>query len=205
MKIIDVIAQVFSTLFSPLLIPTYCVIFALCDTYLYSIPNETKWNSIMIVFAITAAVPLIGIYLLTRFRIVDDPGLNRREERLYPYILTFLCYLGTALYMKNVHAPAWLSLFMLGGAAANLINFLVNFKWKISSHGAAMGGLIAVILYIAYKGYNVWPIEIWLFIAILLTGIVCTSRLILRRHTLMQITAGVACGFACVYLAMLMS
>ncbi len=41
----------------------------------------------------------------------------------------------------------------------------------------------------------------WEFMAgIVLAGCVCTSRLILQRHTLMQVAAGFLNGFVCVFL-----
>ena len=205
MKIFDSIAHFISFIFSPLLIPTYCMAIALSITYLYSVPTSTKWHAILTIFAITTAIPLIAIYILYRLKVVTDPGLNKQNERIIPYIITFLCYLGAALYIFTIHGPHWLIAFILGGAVANVVNFGVNYKWKISGHGAAMGGALALIFYISYSGINVWPALPWLYGTLLATGLTGWARLFLKRHTLPQVMTGILNGFTCVYIAMIIS
>ena len=80
---------------------------------------------------------------------------------------------------------------------------VVNFKWKISGHGAAIGGMLAFLVFLAYNGLNAWPMDGWIFGAILATGITGTSRLILERHTLLQVAAGTVNGAVCVWLALM--
>jgi membrane-associated phospholipid phosphatase len=71
----------------------------------------------------------------------------------------------------------------------------INLWWKVSTHSAGSGGVIgAIIAYAAIFGFNpIW----WLSLAILVSGCVMTSRMILRQHTLWQVLGGTLIGIVC--------
>lgn len=102
--------------------------------------------------------------------------------------------------MMRVNAPMWLTMFLVGGAVAAIIALLINKWWKISAHMAAAGGVVALAFRIASNHINVVPMDSVIYTTIILAGILGTSRLILERHTLGQVLAGTATGFASVYL-----
>lgn len=131
---------------------------------------------------------------------LTDPGVNVRTERSLPYALTILCYVGCCFFLYRAGAPSWLTMFYAGGGAAALINAVVNLKWKISAHAAAMGGLVAMLFRIAAMHQSVVDLNIWISAVVVLAGAVMTARVYLQRHTLMQVLAGCANGFLCVWL-----
>ncbi|MDE6268693.1 MAG: phosphatase PAP2 family protein [Muribaculaceae bacterium] len=205
MQTVKTAARIISAIFSPLLAPTYGAALALWVTFLYAVPLSSRINVLVVTFAITTMIPVIGIYVMLRLGLVTDSGLNKQKERLWPYVLTLLCYIATAIYYSSVKAPGWMCGYLIGGAAAALLSMLINFKWKISGHGAAMGGIVALAFFIDYYGLAAWNATPWFIASILCAGLVGTSRLILDRHTLMQVAAGIANGFACVYICLLLS
>ncbi|MDE6544105.1 MAG: hypothetical protein K2J97_05010 [Muribaculaceae bacterium] len=205
MNALQYISRLISAIFSPIIVPTYAVALGIELTYLYTLPSGTVLPVLGWTLFFTAILPLIGIFLMMKLGIVTDSGLNKQGERMWPYILSALCYGGCALFLRHLHAPAWLYMFLVGGAVAGLVNMAVNFKWKISGHGAAMGGLVSFLIFIAYNGLNAWPIDGWIFGAIIATGVTGTSRLILERHTLMQVAAGIANGIVWVWLALMLA
>lgn len=194
-------ASVFSTVFSPLLVPTYGIAFALWTSSLRFLPTGVRLGVVLITFIITCVIPAAAIFGLWKTGRISDPGLNKRGERSIPYVITGLCYLACAFYLWRVHAPAWLWAFPAGGAVAVVIATFINMRWKISAHMSGMGGLLAVAFREAVSGYSavgdamIW----WLTVLIILAGCVATSRLILRRHTLGQVLAGTALGFVAVF------
>lgn len=195
------IASIISALFSPLFIPTYGVGLSLLTTTLYYVTTAAKWHVLLTTLAITGMIPLIAIFVLTRLGRVTDAGLNERRERTIPYLISLACYLGCAGYLVSVHSPLWLTMFIVGGAAALIVAMIVNLWWKISAHAAGMGGLVALLIHIMARSLNVWEVQ-WIVLAsIMAAGLVCTSRLILHRHTLGQLTAGFALGFLSVFIA----
>ena len=93
-------------------------------------------------------------------------------------------------------------MFMVGSALTVLVMALINLKWKISAHLAGIGGVIALIYQIHVMGLSAFDL-FWLLSAIIiLAGMLGSSRLILRRHSIWQVLAGVIVGFLCVSLTM---
>lgn len=205
MNTLQHISRIISAIFSPIIVPTYAVAIGIGTTYLYTLPGNTVAQVICWTLFLTAILPLLCILLMMKLGVVTDSGLNKQGERMWPYIVTAMCYGGCSAFLAHFHAPAWLYMFPVGGAVAGLVNMAVNFKWKISGHGAAMGGLTAFVIFIAYHGLNAWPIDGWVWGAIIATGVTGTSRLILERHTLMQVAAGVVNGALWVWLSMMLS
>ncbi|MDE6804392.1 MAG: hypothetical protein K2J29_07160, partial [Muribaculaceae bacterium] len=128
-----------------------------------------------------------------------DIGLNGRKERLLPYIITILCLGATAWFMSLKGAPLWMSMFFIGGAVAGIINFAVNFYWKISAHSAGIAGIVAMLIRIMRDGFPEPSTFSWLIAVILLSGLLGAARVWLGRHTAGQVLAGYAVGFCSVF------
>lgn len=200
MKFLTTAAGVLSTIFSPLLMATYGVALAMVLSFLCFIPTATKLAVILETFLVTVAIPVIAIFVLSRLKVIKDPKLNDRQDRTWPYIIETACFIGLAVYFCHINAPAWLSLFLIGGAVALIILTVVNRWWKISGHATGMGGLCAMIFYLMMSGNSIYNLQWEFMAAVLLAGAVCSARLILGRHTLAQVAAGFLNGFVCVFI-----
>ncbi len=200
MKTITAAARFLSAICSPLLMGTYGIALAIWLSYLCYSPDKAKAVVIAATFVATCIIPVIAIFLLSKTGVVKDPTLNERSDRTVPYIITGLCYIGTAVYYRFVNAPVWLSMFAVGGAVSLVLLTVINRFWKISGHATGMGGIVAMLFFLMCSGNS--PVEMqWEFIAwVILAGLVCTSRLVLQRHTLLQVGAGFANGFLCTFL-----
>lgn len=194
------VSQILSYLFSPLLVPTYGMILASFLSVLSVLSARVLCTTVAITFVITCVIPACGIMAMYKTGFLTDPGVNVRTERSLPYALTILCYVGCCFFLYRAGAPSWLTMFYAGGGAAVLINAVVNLKWKISAHAAAMGGLVAMLFRIAAMHQSVVDLNIWISAVVVLAGAVMTARVYLQRHTLMQVIAGCANGFLCVWL-----
>lgn len=198
----DAFAKFLSWVLVPLLMPIYGIILIFNLSILTFVPFSQKMVFTLIVAAFNLVIPAILVLLLKRFGIVQDIGLNGRKERLIPYIITILCMAGTGIFLFHKGFPMWANMFFIGGAVAGLIEFFVNFKWKISAHCAAIAGIVALLIHITHNPYPSPLITVWMVIALLCTGLLGSARLWLRKHTLMQVLAGYAVGFLSVYLMM---
>lgn len=194
------VSQILSYIFSPLLVPTYGMILASFLSVLSVLSARVLCTTVAITFVITCVIPACGIMAMYKTGFLTDPGVNVRTERSLPYALTILCYVGCCFFLYRAGAPSWLTMFYAGGGAAVLINAVVNLKWKISAHAAAMGGLVAMLFRIATMHQSVVDLNIWISAVVVLAGAVMTARVYLQRHTLMQVIAGCANGFLCVWL-----
>lgn len=200
MKFINGVASALSIIFSPLLMATYGVALAMVLSFLCFIPTATKLTVILETFLATTAIPVIGIFILSRLKVISDPKLNERRDRTFPYLIETACLIGLAVYLNHINAPAWLSLFLIGGAVALVVLTVVNRWWKISGHATGMGGLCALVFYLMLSGNSIYDLQWEFLVAVLLAGLVCSSRVILGRHTLGQVTAGFFNGFLWVIL-----
>lgn len=189
-------AHIISDVFSPLLVPTWGMVAAMTLTGLKFLPASTRILPTVAVFFITCVLPLIFILCLMKAGRVADTSISHPRERTLPFIATILCYLGAAVYLHNLHAPLWLTLFFVGAALVAAISLLLTSRWKISAHTGAVGGLCGAFCWLAannmFHGCNG---ALMLGIAVLLTGLVGSSRLVLGHHTPAQVGGGAALGF----------
>ena len=72
---------------------------------------------------------------------------------------------------------------------------IVNVWVKVSTHTAAIGGMAgALVAFSLIFSFNpVW----WLCLIILVSGLVGTSRMILRQHSLGEVVGGFLLGLCC--------
>ena len=198
-KFADGISHLLSWVLVPLLMPVYGLILAFGLSILDLAPMGLRIIFTLIVTGICVVVPMILILLLKKFNLIDDVGLNNRDERFVPYIITIVCFGITAWFMAVKGAPLWLSLFFAGGALATVICTIVNFRWKISAHAAGIAGVVALLVRIEKDGAAQPELFGWLITAIILTGLLGSARVWLGRHTVWQVLAGYLVGFCCVF------
>ncbi len=193
------ISEILSAIFTPLLVPTYGMIFASFLSVLAMLPLGVLLSTIGITFVLTCLIPMAGIFVLYRTGFVKSPTLRERSERFVPFVLAMLCYLGCAFFLYRAAAPLWLTMFYVGGAAAIVISTVVSLWWKISAHSAAVGGLVAMAFRLAASHQAIHDMNVWISVLVIIAGMVMTARVYLGRHTLMQVLAGCANGFLCVW------
>jgi membrane-associated phospholipid phosphatase len=77
---------------------------------------------------------------------------------------------------------------------------LINVWWKISTHTAAVGGVVGA-LFVFGELFNFNPVW-WLCLVFIIAGVLGSSRIILRQHTLAQVVAGFVVGIVCAILGL---
>lgn len=188
------ISHVISTIFQPLLMPTYGIMLLFVYTYFGVIYRHQFWQIISPVILFSFAIPAILIYLLFRMGIISDLSLKVRRQRFYPYLITLLSYTAMIIFYYRMHMPKWFMMIMVASVVIMVIAILITFLWKISAHMFGIGGLIGGAMAVSYfvERSNPYYMFMGLFI---IAGLIGTSRLILRRHTLPQVIAGFLLGF----------
>ena len=199
-KFTDGVATLVSWILVPLLMPVYGVLLSFHTSIRHFTPFHVKLSFVLITLAFTLALPSLLVILLKKIGVVKDIGLNRRRERLIPYIITFVSMAGTGVFMYFKGAPMWLVMFFGGGAVAGLVNLTVNFWWKISAHAAGIAGVVALMIRIINDGYPLDNAFGWMIASIILAGLMGSSRVWLGRHTVWQVLAGYTVGFSSVFL-----
>lgn len=188
------IAHVISTIFQPLLMPTYGVMLIFVYTYFGMIYLPQFWRILLPVVLFSFAIPGLLIYMLYRMKIISDLSLKHRQERIYPYLITLISYSAMIVYYFRIGMPMWFLMIMAASVAIMVIAILITLAWKISAHMFGVGGLIGGAMAVTYFVERSNPFFMFMGLFII-AGLVGTSRLILRRHTLNQVIAGFLLGF----------
>lgn len=197
MKTVIVIARVLSALFRPTYYPLVGFVILFTFTYMSIFPWFFKLWVLLMVYLFTVLLPAMATHAYRRMRGWNVHELRHQSKRLVPYAIHLSSYLLCMFVMRSIHLPR----FMLAVLAVSLMVqcccLLVNLRWKVSMHSAGAGSVTgALIAYAQLFGFNpVW----WLCGAILLCGLVMTSRTLLRQHTLWQVLAGTLLGVLCGY------
>ena len=186
----------------PLLMPVFGTIFIFRLSILDVVPSGLQTAFIFIILGLNFVLPVLLVLLLKFLGLVDDIGLNGQKERLIPYMITVLCMGGSAWFMATRGAPIWVCMFFAGGAAAGLINLLINLKWKISAHAAGIAGVIALLIRLQKDVAAEPQLFVWLLITVGAAGLLGSARVWLQRHTVWQVLAGYVVGFCSVFFMM---
>ncbi|MCC8117821.1 MAG: hypothetical protein LIP09_03610 [Bacteroidales bacterium] len=202
-KWLDTTSKTLSGVFSPLLVPTYACAVAFWITPLSYLPERTRLLVSIIIFLLTAALPMAAIIFMIKIGKVSDAAISNKRERGIPYVVTSLSYLAAAAYLGFQHAPHWLTFFFAGACFACLLALVINTGWKISAHATTMGGLCGMMLFIAFNNLGVVWMMWWISGVFLLTGAVCSARLFLHRHSPAQVYAGWIMGIIVEYFFMM--
>ncbi|SJZ58267.1 hypothetical protein [Sediminibacterium ginsengisoli] len=191
-------AKFISYLFHPLFIPTY-VFLLLVFQFPYEFAGITVWQLKMrffSVFWLTAFFPAFAVFLLWRLKFSESIFLRTQKERIVPYVITMFFYWWMYYLSRNfTDQPAVLKFFYMGIFAATVFGLIINNYMKISMHGMGVGGAVAAVILFAFH-YQA-PMGFSISIAILLTGLVCTSRLLVSDHSEKEVYAGLLVGIIC--------
>ena len=188
-------AKTISWLFHPFYLPTVAVTLLLVFSYLNQLPNAYRFAFAGIVILFTWVFPLIAIRMYRTINGWTSHQMSQRERRFVPYIINIVCYSSLFLLMRLYRMPLFLSTVIMSGLLIQIVCALINLKIKISTHAAASGGVIGMI--IAFSLVFHFDATFWICWAILLSGAVCSSRMILKMHNYSELLFGVTVGFFC--------
>lgn len=186
-------AKLISTLFTPFYIPTVAVVLLLIFSYLNKLSNAYRLAFAVLVIFFTWIFPLTAAYLYRSINGWTHHQVGQRERRFVPYIINIFFYGTLFLLMKVLHIPAFLTTVVMSALILQIICALINIWIKISTHAAASGSAIGMLM--AFSLVFNFDALGWLCVAILLSGLVCSSRMVLRLHTYRELVLGVLVGF----------
>ena len=191
-------AHFFSYVFHPLFIPFYvcCFIEFIHPSYFSGFSEPGKKRVLMMVTLNAIAFPAITVLLLKALGFIESFFLRTQRDRIIPYIasMTFFFWAQYAL-REQPEIPRILVAFMFGVFISSAAALMANIYFKVSMHAIGMGGLVGICFVIMQQNNMLmtWPLSA----ALLIAGLVCTSRLIVSDHTPKDIYSGLLIGFIC--------
>ena len=194
-------SRIMSMVFTPFYLPIVGVTVLFAFSYLSMFPWIYKLQVLILVYLFTILLPTLLIHLYRRYQGWNLIEMGHRERRMVPYVISIVCYFTCIYVMDRLHMPHFMAAVVVGALSVQIVCALINVWWKISTHTAAIGGVGGALFAFAfYLGFNpVW----WLCLVILVGGVVGTSRMILRQHSLAQVVGGFVAGFFCAALSIL--
>ncbi|MBN8641163.1 MAG: hypothetical protein J0L86_05055 [Flavobacteriales bacterium] len=182
----------FSYLFHPIFIPLLgTVLYILFQENYFTIPQV--YLLVFQVIIITIFLPMSFFYLLKTFGKVDTIMLSDVNQRKIPLLLQMA--LTVVLIKQSITIDRFpeLYFFFLAGLITTFIAFvLLFFKIKSSIHMIGVSALTFFVIGLSlHNQINIIYVIASLF---LFTGIIASSRLYMKAHTMTELVIGYAIG-----------
>ncbi len=197
------VAKILSSIFVPFYLPLVGLLVLLTFSYLRSLlPWTYKLFLLVIVYLFTIFLPMVLIRIYHRYQGWFLTQIEKKQDYIIPYVISILSYLFCYYFMVVTHVPHFIGSIVMAALILQIICVVVNFFLKISVHTTALGGVAGALVAFSLRfSFNaVW----WLSIVVLLSGLVGTSRMILRRHSLKEVTLGFLIGVVCAFVSVLL-
>ena len=190
-----------SMVFTPFYLPIVGLMSLFFLSYLSLMPTAYKLQVLTLVYFFTILLPTVLIHLYRKYQGWNLIELGHKERRMVPYVISILCYFFCVYIMDMLHIPHFMGTIVSAALPIQIVCALINVWWKISTHTSAIGGVAgALFVFGEFFGFNpVW----WLCLVLILAGVLGTSRMILRQHSLAQVLAGFFVGLICSVLGLI--
>lgn len=192
-------SAVVSMLFNPYTLPVIGMLVLFSCSFLHILPTRFKLIVWGMTCVFTVIMPLLGILLTYHFA-RDQKGEKKVHSRFTIFLLFAASYLCCLLLMNRLNIPSYISGLIRVPLVMIILFFVGGIKLNLSLYVGGAGAWIgSFIIFSAIFGYNpVW----WLCVFILVTGLLATARIILARHTLIDVLLSFAIGLMCAILAL---
>jgi hypothetical protein len=162
------ISQVFFYLFHPLLIPTLVslALFLRSDLFTIILPIEMKLWFITVVCGFTLIIPAFSSFVLMRFKLIDSPDMEQRNDRILPLVINSASYLALLFSLKSNNIPPLLLYVIYSVIFAILAGLVINLFYQISLHTLGWSALATILISLSIR------------IGIPLLGLIISSLLI---------------------------
>ena len=125
--------------------------------------------------------PLAYIVIGVHLGKLSDIDISRRSERAGPFLFGISSTLVGLLVLLLIQGPKNLQTALIITVVSAIILLITTLWWKISIHASSLGGVATMLT--ALYGAAMLPC---FFLLILVSW----SRVVLRRHTILQVIAG---------------
>jgi membrane-associated phospholipid phosphatase len=185
LQILDQKAKIkFAKLISAITHPPLIAIptFILINISLLGLNDFIFVNIICLIFA--AILPIFTSLILIK-KMKTDIDITDRTKRTLPLFFAVCSYLIGFFVLYIIDAPAITTALMLIYSSNTLIILLINLSWKISIHAMGVAGPTAALIYLFGLPGVIFGLTI---------PMVMWSRVVLRKHSILQVLAGSVLG-----------
>jgi hypothetical protein len=195
--VIRLAAKIISYIFHPLFVPVYIAWFLISvQPYLFASFTPTEKIITMLRFFIMYSFfPLVTVLLAKGLGFLDSIYLRTQKERIIPYIACGVYYFWMCYVLRNQpqFSKEVVQLSMAIFIASSL-GLLANIIMKVSMHAMSMGILLVFMAILSFTQGSSYTV--YISVAFLIAGLVCTARFIVSDHTQKEIYTGLLVGGA---------
>lgn len=190
-------AKFISIVLHPVLMPTYAlvIIFSVSHYLNFTTPAPIKFALLSIVIFNTLIMPVIISWLLLRKGLIKSFNMEKREERIVPFICNAVLMMVAYYMISQISIPRIFSMMLLGAAASVVIAIIINLKWKVSIHMIGIGGITGMLF--GLSTFLLIDLRIHIVISILIAGLIGSARISMGAHRQGQLYVGFLVGFCC--------
>lgn len=200
-KKIIIAARVISMVFTPFYLPLAGLLALFLFSYMNLLPWLYKGTVLLMVYLFTILLPTLLIRAYRNYQGWSRWQIGVKERRMVPYVIAILCYFCCYYVMSWLRIPQFMANILVAALVIQVVCAIINVWWKISTHTAAIGGfegaLVAFSILFAFN--PMW----WFCLILIIAGMVGSSRMILRQHSLSQVVTGFLVGVVIGYWAII--
>ena len=182
------LAQTISIIFHPVVFSFFVFIVIIFDN---SIIHPGAIKILITCFLCSNLLPIITLFLLQKKGLISDLDASIKEERITPLLLGIGYAVLGFLLLHIQEANMLIKGLMFCTITNTIVILLITRYWKISIHAMGISGLLSVLW--------IHGIEYALIMFIILF-LVAFSRVILKAHTVAQVTIGSILGLTLTFI-----
>jgi hypothetical protein len=192
---IQLLAKIISYVFHPLFVPVYIILFLISiQPHLFAAFTPMQKTITIIRFVVFYTFfPLVTVLLARGLGFLDSIFLKTQRERIIPYVACGVYYFFMWYVLRN--QPEFsreVVILTMAIWIASSLGLIANIYMKISLHTMSVGVMVTFIMQLALaQGYG---FGVYISATLLITGLVCTARLIASDHTQKEVYTGLAVG-----------
>jgi hypothetical protein len=195
-------AKLISYIFHPLFIPVY-ISWLVVETQSYLFGVFSEWEKTIFIarFGVMYIMfPLVSVLLMKALGFINSIHLKTQRDRIIPYIVCMIYYWWMWYVLHNQpEYPRQFVILSLAIFLASIGGLMANINVKISMHTIGAGLMAAFVMLLGFSQDT--NFGVYISIAILLAGIICTARFIDSDHTAKEIYVGLFVGILSLLLA----
>jgi len=191
---IRVLAKIISYIFHPIFVPVYlCWFVVRTQPFLFAAFSSWEKTVFILRFGIMYAMfPLVSVLLMKAVGFVSYFQLKTQRDRIIPYVVCMIYYWWMWYVLHNQSFPHEFTILSFAIFVASIAGLMANISMKVSMHSIAAGIMVAFVIMLGFS--QDISFGIYISLAILLAGIICTSRFIAGDHTPREIYVGLLIG-----------
>jgi hypothetical protein len=188
-------AKIISFLLHPLFVGVLMMFYItyMHPTIFIAVSEKGRFYKFLTFVVNNVMFPVLVVLLLKGLGFTKSIILDTQKERIIPYVASIIFFFNSYNTFRNQpDSPEILTDMCQGIFLSVCLALVLNNFSKISMHAIGIGGMLglAIVIIFTNQAYAIWPLTV----AILLTGLVCTARLIVSDHSKEDLVLGLLIG-----------